>query len=349
MKIEKLNQLIFIFVRLLLVTVLSLLTIACQPQAEYLQLDGFTMGTSYQVKFKAQPSQGKVIHQQIESKLIKINQLMSTYIDDSELSQFNASQSLTCQPISSELFYVIKNAMSVSQQTAGKFDTTVGALIAEWGFDKKQTNRKVPSQNRIKQLLQVVGFNKIKLGNDCIQKSNPEVMINLSAIAKGYAVDQLASILKHAHVEHYLVEIGGETASQGVNSKLKKWKLAIEAPVAQQRQIQQIFSPLGLGVATSGDYRNFFEVNGKHYSHTIDPTTGMPIIHSLVSVTILHPQTMLADAYATALMVMGKEQSLSFAKEKNLAVYLLVREENTIVEFYSQAFAKHLPDNTGEI
>ncbi|MCF6194395.1 MAG: FAD:protein FMN transferase, partial [Kangiellaceae bacterium] len=166
--------------------------------------------------------------------------------------------------------------------------------------------------------------------------------INLSAIAKGYGVDQVAALIELNEIKNYLVEIGGETASKGVNTKGNIWRLAIEAPIEQHRKIQTIFSPKGLGVATSGDYRNYFEKDGVRFSHTIDPTTGKPITHSLASVTVLHEKTMVADAYATAFMVMGKELTLEFAKQHNLPVYLLVEIDNRFEAFYSAQFSQYL-------
>lgn len=315
---------------------------ACQSETSYVHLNGFTMGTTYQITLQSDQQTAASIQQRIDTELQKINQLMSTYIDDSELSLFNRSNSLECQKISKETYYVIKNAVEVSEKTRGKFDVTIGPLISEWGFDQKQTNDVIPSEDTVQQLLQQIGNDKIRLGNGCVQKQIPSLSINLSAIAKGYGVDHIASVLRAHNISNYLVEIGGETASRGVNPKSVLWRLAIEAPVEQQRQIQQVFTPLGLGVATSGDYRNYFEKEGVRFSHTIDPTSGKPITHNLVSVTVLHKQTMLADAYATAFMVMGAERTVAFAEQYDLAVYLLVKNEKGFDAVYTTAFKKHL-------
>jgi thiamine biosynthesis lipoprotein len=331
-----------ISIRIQLLLIITLFMAACQSETSYIHLNGFTMGTSYQITLQTDKKTAADIQQQIDSELLNINQLMSTYIDDSELSLFNQSNALDCQPLSEQTYYVIQNAIAVSKKTQGKFDVTLGPLILEWGFDKKQTNDRVPSQQAIDQLLQQIGFDKIKLGDHCIQKQLPDLSINLSAIAKGYGVDQIAKLLRDHQIEDYLVEIGGETASKGINPKSTPWRLAVEAPIEQKRQIQQVFSPLGLGVATSGDYRNYFEKNGVRFSHTIDPTTGKPISHKLVSVTVLHQQTMLADAYATAFMVMGEEQAIKFAEKNQLAAYLLVKTEKGFDAMYTSAFKRHL-------
>jgi len=325
-----------------LVFIALLSTAGCQEQSDYTRLSGFTMGTSYQITLKTNQQSADNIHQQIETELVQINRLMSTYIEDSELSILNQSDSLDCIKVSKQTFVVVKNALEISRQTNGRFDVTVGPLISEWGFDKKRTDDKIPSDQKIELLLAQTGFEKIILGPQCVQKQNATLSINLSAIAKGYGVDRIAAIIESNHVEDYLVEIGGETASKGLNPKSVHWRLAIEAPLQQQRQIQQVFSPLGLGVATSGDYRNYFENNGVRFSHTIDPTTGKPITHNLVSVTVLHPQTMLADAYATAFMVMGAEQSMAFANQHDLPIYLLLKNTNGFEAVYTKAFEKHL-------
>ncbi len=331
-----------IIYRLLVATLAVCLMAGCEKEDDYLHLSGFTMGTSYRITLKASQDNANHLHAKIEKKLNRINQLMSTYIDDSELSRFNQSTSLDCQPVSTETFYVIKNSLEVSRLTGGNFDVTVGPLISEWGFDKKQTNDVVPNKRKIKSLLQQIGFEKLSLGIACIKKENANISVNLSAIAKGYGVDQITELLRTNDIENYLVEIGGETASKGMNPDSKPWRLAIEAPVEKQSQIHKVFSPLGLGVATSGDYRNYFEKNEVRFSHTIDPTTGRPITHQLVSVTVLHQQTMLADAFATAFMVMGKEKTMLFAKQNKIPVYLLVKSNNGFEAMHTSEFERHL-------
>ncbi len=325
-----------------IILIVIFMVASCQSEINYVRLDGFTMGTTYQITLQSDQQTAVLIQQQIDTELLKINHLMSTYIDDSELSLFNQSTSLDCQQVSEETYYVIKNAIEISKKTQGKFDVTIGPLISEWGFDKKQTNDVIPSEQAIQQLVRRIGYNKVRLGNGCVQKRHPKLSINLSAIAKGYSVDHIASVLRSYNITSYLVEIGGETASKGVNPKSLPWRLAIEAPVEQKRQIQQVFTPLGLGVATSGDYRNYFEKAGIRFSHTLDPTTGKPITHDLVSVTVLHSQTMLADAYATAFMVMGMKQATIFAEQHQLPVYLLVKKEKGFEAVYTSAFKKHL-------
>ncbi len=300
------------------------------------------MGTTYQITIESTQSDEIFLRQKIDTRLAEINQLMSTYIQDSELSLFNKNKSERCIPMSAENLFVIQQALEISKQTNGKFDITIDPLIKEWGFDAKQTSRHIPDDETISNILKNIGYAKLHLEKDCIQKELKSISVNLSAIAKGYGVDQIANLISNHGVQNYLVEIGGETASKGQSSKSKNWRLAVEAPIEKARQIQKVFEPKNLGVATSGNYRNYFDKDGVRYSHTIDPTTGKPITHNLASVTVLHEQTMLADAYATAFMVMGDEASLAFAESKDLAVYLLIKTEEGFVERYSSAFSKHL-------
>ncbi len=327
--------------KLSVATCVLLLLVSCERATDYVIINGFTMGTSYQVTLEDPKQQAAKIHQQIETELHLINQQMSTYIADSNLSLFNQSASTKCQKLPASVIQVIVNAEKVSAETHGKFDVTLSPLIEEWGFDKKQTNNIIPSEQIISDLLQTIGYDKLEIKNDCVSKALGSLSVNLSAIAKGYGVDRVAEIVSRNGIENYLVEIGGETASKGVNPSAKPWRLAVEAPM-QQRKIQQVFSPLGKGVATSGDYRNYFEKDGIRYSHTIDPTTGKPITHNLASITVLHPQTMLADAYATAFMVMGESLSLKFANQRNIPVYLIVKKEGGFETIANEAFKTHI-------
>jgi len=332
--------------RSLLITLLLLIS-SCvdktnnDDEIKYRQFIGFTMGTTYQITLESTQEKQLSLKQSIDARLIEINQLMSTYIKNSELSLFNLNESDLCIPMSVDNLFVIAEAQKVSNQTNGKFDITLDPLINAWGFDSKQTNDNIPEDAVISNLLKEIGFTKLTVQKKCILKETKTLSVNLSAIAKGYAVDQIAKLISGSGVNNYLVEIGGETASKGVNSKLKTWRLAIEAPIDETRRIQKIFEPHNLGVATSGNYRNYFEKDGKRYSHTIDPTTGKPVTHNLASVTVLHQQTMLADAYATAFMVMGEESSLAFAEENKIAIYLLIKTSEGFVERHSSEFDQY--------
>ncbi len=326
---------------LILVSILFIFACDQQPN-KYAQITGYTMGTSYQVTVEINDLDTNQLKTDIDSRLSTINQLMSTYIDNSELSLFNQSINTNCHRLSNETLYVIKNAIEVSTNTKGKFDVTLAPLIEIWGFDKKDTHNNIPEAALISQLLTQIGYQKIKVNERCISKENPNLTINLSAIAKGYAVDEIANLIRNKGAKNYLVEIGGEIANLGVNNKSQPWRLAIESASTDKRSIQKIISPNGLGVATSGNYRNYFEKDGRRFSHTIDPTTGYPITHQLASVTVLHKETMVADALATAMMVMGPTESLSYANNNNIPIFMLVKKDNDFIEVFSDAFGIYI-------
>lgn len=331
-----------LFEKKILTFILVLILTSCSKQNNYVKLTGYTMGTSYHITLEKNNFNTKELQTKIDKRLKKINQLMSTYIDDSELSIFNQNQTVECQKLSKETLFVIKNAIDISHKTNGKFDVTLAPLIAMWGFDKKDTQDIIPNQDLITSELNNIGFQKIIVENNCVKKSLPQLSINLSAIAKGYAVDEIAKIIQQHQIKNYLVEIGGEVANQGLNPKGKNWRIAIESPNVSERSIHKAITPKNLGIATSGNYRNYFEKDGKRYSHTIDPTTGYPITHTLASITVLHKQTMIADALATALLVMGDEAALKFAEQTELPIFMLIKDGDNFKEVHSTAFKQHL-------
>ncbi len=327
-------RVIFIFISLLLIN-------ACSEQPNYIHLQGYTMGTTYNIKANDLGT-AKALQIKVDERLAQINQLMSTYIADSELSKFNQNQSTNCLPLSKDTLEVIEAAVSISKSTQGKFDVTLAPLIEMWGFDKKDTNNAIPSNEQINAQLKQIGYAQINIKDGCVAKGTPDLSINLSAIAKGYGVDEVAEVVESFGHTHYLVEIGGEIVVKGVNDKGKPWSLAIESASTKEHSIQRIISLNNMSIATSGDYRNYFEKDGKRYSHTIDPTTGYPITHNLASVTVLHPNNMQADAIATAMMVMGAEDSMAYAEKHNIPVFMLVKEGEQFVEHSSSAFKPYL-------
>lgn len=306
------------------------------------------MGTSYSIKLV---SVGNTVNKEklqldIEQILADINLSMSTYIPDSELSKLNQDKSGLSQTISEGLFYVIKHANKVGAQTRGAFDITVGPLVNLWGFGPEPLTQEVPEQAVLNSVKRHTGFEKLQLNKatSSISKSDPDVYIDLSGIAKGYAVDIIASHLEKNKFEHYLVEIGGELIAKGLNVDSVTWQVAIEQAIPQESAIQQIISLNNTAMATSGDYRNYFEKDGVRYSHTIDPSTGKPVSHKLASVTVLDKSTMIADAMATAFMVMGTEKTYALAKELKMPVYTITKTENGFEERYNDYFKAYLSE-----
>lgn len=313
---------------------LALTLAACDGQAfdhRLTRLSGLTMGTSYSVKITDLPRDVKPAELQnaLNALLWEVNGSMSTYDKNSELSNINRARVSNAMAISPELYTVLKEAVKVNKLSGGAFDVTVGPLVNLWGFGPELHEDRVPPSAEIQQALQHVGMNKVELEGSpdapTLRKLDPEVYIDLSAIAKGYGVDRLADYLETRKIKNYMVEIGGEIRVKGVNAEGKSWHIAIEKPVPEGRHVFKIIMPGQFAVATSGDYRNYFEQDGKRYSHTIDPRTGWPIDHTLASVTVLAANCMYADAMATALMVLGPEKGYDLAIAEKLPVMMIVK------------------------
>ncbi|MGV6816884.1 MAG: FAD:protein FMN transferase [Thiotrichales bacterium] len=306
------------------------------------KLQGSTMGTSYSVVLPSLPENldEQTLRNQIEALLKQVNQQMSTYIDDSELSLLNKKPSTDWIALSPELASVIKMALKVSAASEGAFDVTVGPLVNLWGFGPEGRIEHRPPAEKIAEAKSHVGYQKIELKDNSLRKRDPRLYIDLSGIAKGYGVDQIADYLETAGVYNYLVEIGGEIRAKGQSARNDAWRIAVEKPLPGQRSVDRVVHLSDIGVATSGDYRNFFMENGHRYSHTIDPRTSSPIDHHLVSVTVLDKQTAIADAWATALMVLGEKQGFELARSINLAAYFLVSNGDSYSTLETPEFSR---------
>jgi len=298
------------------------------------------MGTQYHITISGSPSDKvdvALLKQEVDLILKKINQQMSTYIKDSELSQFNQSQSDDWIEVSPDVLKVVEYSLELSKMSGGAFDITVGPLVNLWHFGPDPGKKTIPEISRIEATRKNVGYQHLKVRHDqrALKKSNPDVYLDLSAIAKGYAVDTIGLYLEAQNIENYLVEIGGEMRTRGHNQKRLPWSVGIEKPVSETRAVQKIVPLDNLSMATSGNYRNFFEVEGKTYSHTIDPRTGRPVKHALASVTVVGENCMICDAEATCLMVLGPEEGYNWVKERNIAAYFIVKTDDGFTERYS--------------
>jgi thiamine biosynthesis lipoprotein len=307
------------------------------------ELAGATMGTRFSVKLVA-PDEAidkDKLQQQLVQTLARIEERMSTFVADSELSRFNASLSTDWIAVSEELCSIVESAIEVSQLTGGAFDVTVGPLVNLWGFGPDGSATEPPSDEDILRARQRVGFEKLDVNCSApaIRKRHSDVYIDLSAYAKGYAVDQLAELLDRAAFKDYLVEIGGELRMRGRNASTEDWAIAVEKPIGYERDIQTVVRLTDTAMATSGGYRNYFEHRGNRYSHTIDSNTGRPVTHNVAAVTVISETAAFADAIATALLVLGMEQGFEFAERENIAAYFLVRNESGIEEHMTGMFA----------
>lgn len=327
------------------VTCLIFLT-SCQPErpAQVHEFTGLTMGASWSVLVNAGelPLSRQQLQAEFDVVLTRVNTAMSTYLPGSELSRINNTESTGWLTVSASLMRVLQAARDINRLTRGAFDITAGPLVNTWGFGPER-DFTVPGEQRIITALRLVGQGKLRLdaAAPALKKAHGGMYIDLSAIAKGFAVDEIAGYLDRQQLTNYLVEIGGEIRARGVNDKNRPWQIGIENPIAGQRAVRKIIRLENMAMATSGDYRNYFEQDGSSYSHTIDPRTGRPVAHGLASVTVLHPSTMLADAWATGLLVLGPEKGYATALENGLAAYFIVHGEPGFEEISTPAFEFH--------
>lgn len=326
----------------LILSGLTLFLLGCGPQQ--VDLTGQTMGTYYSVKYVTQPGmpQLEVIKAEIDRRLEQVNDQMSTYRPHSELSQFNRSRDIGVPiKVSSATLTVINEASRIHRLTDGALDITIGPLVNLWGFGPEGSLDRVPDPQTLQQRLAWVGMDKLQVQPQGLVKTTPELYIDLSSIAKGYGVDQIAEYLSSLSMTNYMVDIGGEVKTRGQNGQSQPWRIAIEKPDSGNR-VQEIITPGDMAVATSGDYRNYFEQQGQRYSHTIDPKTGQPIQNRLISVTVLDPSCMTADGFATAFGVLGPEKSLALANQLQMPIFMLVKTDTGLVELYSDTFKPYL-------
>lgn len=333
--------------------VLLLLLSGCSPDESnhVVRLSGKTMGTAYHVVAVDVPAgvSAEMLKDDVESVLKRVNSKLSNWDKQSEVSRFNASTQLDPIPVSQSFLDVMIAADEVHAKSDGKFDVTLGPLVELWGFGPRTPEVPVPSDAEISSALGFVGQAE-KLHVDpktsTLSKTASEVGVNLSAIAKGFGIDAVASELRTHKIENYMVEIGGDLVTHGHNDKNEAWRIGIETPEVDSQSIELVVALENRGLATSGDYRNFFEQDGVRYSHVIDPTTGRPITHWTTSVSVLADNAMIADAWATAMLVLGVERGLEIAEEEGLAVYFISRvggdQPNLYATKMSSAFEKLL-------
>jgi thiamine biosynthesis lipoprotein len=318
--------------RLVFAGIAALLFAGCsEDRLPEIELSGPVMGTSFSIKLVDSPGtiDRDALGTSIAARLEDIEQRFSTYRPSSELVRVNATLSTDWIPVSGELCEVVETALGYSRQTHGAFDVTVGPLVLLWGFGAEADRSAPPDDALVAEARSSVGYEKLQ--TDCaapaLRKSLPGVNIDLSAFVKGYAVDRIADLLDAGGLDNFLVEIGGELRMRGHNAARKPWSIAIEKPEVASRVVQSVIQVTDRGMATSGDYRNFFEHDGVRYSHTIDPETGRPVTHDAAAVTVIGDTAAEADALATALLVMGPDEGLAFAQSGDIAAYFLLRDD----------------------
>jgi FAD:protein FMN transferase len=307
------------------------------------RFSGSTMGTTYSVVVRGDGAELETLERDVESLLAEINASMSTWDPDSELSRINRHRGDDPVTVSADVAEVLEMALAVHAASDGAFDVTVGPLVNAWGFGPDGRPELLVDEARLAALRERVGSSKLVLEGTRLRKHHPELEIDLSAIAKGYAVDRLAALLEERGHDDYLVEIGGELRARGRNAAGRPFRVGIEEPNPDRRGVRSIVELDGLALATSGNYRNFFERDGRRYVHTIDPASGQPVTHALLSVSVLHDSCALADAWATALLAAGPKRAWALAARADLEVLLLVAgEHGEIIERATPGFAARL-------
>ncbi len=318
------------------IAILLLSLIACQQNTKTLKsevyLQGDAQGTTYHIKYIDSLKRDYKV--QMDSILLKIDESMSTYLSTSLISQLNTEKDTV---VVDEMFLkVLKKSFEISEKTNGAFDVTIAPIVNAWGWGF--TNKAKIDSTLIDSLMQFVGQDNFQINGNQIIKLNHSSMLDFNAIAQGYSVDVLAEFLESKNILNYMVEVGGELRVHGLNAEDSLWRLGIDKPVenAESRQLSAIITLDNQALATSGNYRKFYEENGIKYSHTIDPKTGYPVRHSLLSASVIAKDAMTADAYATYFMVVGKEKAINFlGKNREIEAYLIYSNENGELLFYA--------------
>jgi len=323
---------------------LALFILSCSGNKnEKIQIQGKIFGTYYRVLTYGETSKVESLREEIDQYLSHLNMIYSTYDPNSELSKLNKYREENSIGVSALLYDVIKVSQSIYKQTQGYFDITVGPIVNAWGFGPNGVQKK-PTDKEIEKLSAFVGFDKLKvLKNQEVLKTNSNIYIDLSAIAKGYAVDMLALYLQEKGYKNLLVEIGGEIRTIGKKLNGSGFKVGIEKPELNQTgKIVSIVELSDMSMATSGSYRNFKKYQDKVFSHTIDPITKKPALNNVISVTVIHEECALADAYATAFMAMGAKKSLEFANNNKLGIYILMKNGEKVDILQSNYFPENM-------
>ena len=304
------------------------------------------MGTFYSIEINNVPSEynKEFLKIEIEKTLGKVNEILSNWDVNSEISLLNENKSSLPIKLSKQLFETLEIANYINENTNGYYDITIDPIIELWGFGYKNKNEfKIPENKKILNLLKFVNQNKfLKLNKktDEITKLNPNLRINLSSIGKGYGIDMIAKKIESLGIFNYLINIGGDIFTRGKNSNGNKWKIGIENPDLKNKMIKEVLSISDKGVATSGDYKNYFTENNIKFSHLINPKSGKPIKHNTKSVTVISNSATLADGFATAFLVMGRIKGTKISEQLNIPVLFIDEIEGNFVKFKNKNFEK---------
>ncbi|YCH50880.1 FAD:protein FMN transferase ApbE [Enterobacter sp. SA197] len=310
-------------------------------------LEGKTMGTFWRVSLPATtPEQKKALVAKIQTLLDSDDRLLSTWKQDSALMQFNHATTPEPWPVSEAMADIVTMSLRIGAKTDGAMDVTIGPLVNLWGFGPDKQPVKTPTQAQIDAAKAQTGLQHLKVINQTqqqyLQKDLPGLFVDLSTVGEGYAADHLAALMEREGISRYLVSVGGALVSRGMNAQGTPWRVAIQKPTDRENAVEAVVDINGHGISTSGSYRNYYELDGKRISHVIDPKTGRPIEHNLVSVTVIAPTALEADTWDTGLMVLGKEKAQAVARREGLAVYMVSREGDRFTHWMSPQFSAFL-------
>ena len=331
--------------RLIITLALALSACDTPPVGEAVIFDGITMGTTYTVKITPPlPMDRAELAAGIAAILDGVDGRMSTYKPESELSRLNANPAQDWQPISPALADIFGVALDISRLTDGAFDITVGPLVNLWGFGPGGRPQQVPDDAAFAEARQRVGYKFIELDarTPAMRKQVTDLYMDLSGIAQGFGADAVGEYLSARGVKNLMVDVSGEILARGVNAAGQPWHIGIERPVAPEGSIERIVALRDMAMATSGDYRNYFEQGGIRYSHLIDPVTGRPITHRLASVSVLAPTATRADGLATALMILGPERGFELAMREKLPALFIMRTDSGFEERWTPFLEPYL-------
>ena len=319
---------------------------ATQPPARETLLSGQTMGSAWTVKIAGHlPASNEELRAGVQARFDAVNLALSTYRADSALSHFNNDDSGQWIDIDAELGEVLSYALSLAEDSGGVYDVTVGPLVNLWGFGPDPATSRVPEAAEIENARMHVGWRKVEVETTKRRaRKAPGVRVDLSSLGKGRGVDRVAEYLDAQGITNYLIDLSGKLRARGVNIHAERWRVAVEPPEADATSSQPPFTPaivelVDQSVATAGDYRRFFEIDGKHYSHIIDPRTGWPVTHDTVSASAIASDCMQADAMATVLMAMSPDDAVALANRRRLAALLIARTNGELVARHTPAWA----------
>lgn len=323
---------------------------ACDNAPSVRVLEGKTMGTQWRVSFAPLDSEREAwLRQRIEQQLDRDDRTLSTWKEDSVLSRFNRYQGTLPQPVSADMADIITIALRIGQQTGGAMDITLGPLVNLWGFGPARPPAHTPDAGQIAAAKAQTGLQHLRViqgvEGQWLQKDLPGLSVDLSTLGEGYATDHLARLMELEGITDYLVSVGGAVLSRGKNPQGRPWRVAIQKPTDRENAVQALVDLQGHGISTAGSYRNYYELDGKRISHVIDPASGRPIEHKLVSATVIAPTALEADGWDTGLMVLGSEKAQALALKEKLAVYLITKQGDRFVSWMSPQFAAFVIDS----